>query len=171
MRWHRKRIAVAMLLLVMVLPSLLWWQLLVPKRESAHRLQQNIAHIRSTSAKMQPHVLPQRQLTDLMSHLGTVRDLPVKVEMVHNLLRNNGIYIVKAAYNLVPGGANRIGRYEMQFQAVGPYYGVRLFLRALLAKDTSIAIEAVDFRRPIGGGNNNIQAALKLVIYVNEEAL
>lgn len=171
MRWHRKKIAFAMLLLVMALPGLLWWQLLLPKLESAHRLQQNITNVRATSAKMQPHAPPQMQLTNLMNHLDTVRDLPVKVELVHNLLRENGVYIVKAAYKLVSGGATGIGRYEMQFQTVGPYYGVRLFLRTLLAEDASIAVDAVNFQRPLGSSNSSIQTALKLVIYINEEAL
>jgi len=169
MRWHSKHIGVAALLLVLALPGLLWWQLLLPKQMSVHRLQQEIARLRAEK-KGGSLPLPQVQLADLMEDLKTVNGLSGRVGLVHRLLKDNGVAILSAAYKLAPGDASGIGRYEMQLETDGPYYGLRLFLRALLEKDTAIALEAIDFRRPVGGGNN-VRATLKLVMYVNEVAL
>lgn len=170
MRWHSKKTGLAMLLLVFVLPGLLWVQLLLPKRVLVNRLQQDIAHLRAASGETPPRALSQVQLADLTERLETVSELTGRVGLVHQLLKVNGISLLNASYKLVPGSAGGIGRYEIQLETDGPYYGLRLFLRALLAEDTAIALAAVDLRRPVGGGGN-VRAVLKLVMYVNEEAL
>ena len=152
-------------LLALGLPIVFWWQWLLPRQESLSGRQHDIELLRAEvrhGGETEQASSPQIQLSDLVQRLGTPEQLPGRVERLHDLLRDYGVVLLKAGYKLVPG---ELGRYEIQLDVEGPYYGVRLFLRSMLTQDEAIALESIDLRRP-PGGSGKIRAAMRWVMFV-----
>ena len=155
------------LVLLLALPLIIEWQWMRPRAEALIGLGQRVEQLRiaarSTADSVQASS-PERQLAEVMARLGPPEQLPERLERMHNLLRDYGVVLAKAAYKRVPGKDGGPGRYEIQLEVDGPYYGVRLFSRALLAQDASIALESLDLHREMGGGAR-IRAAMRWVMF------
>lgn len=156
------------LFLALVLPILFWWQWILPRQDALIDAQQEIEQLRTKALRVggtEQRSLPQTQLANVIQRLGNPEQLPARVERLHDLLLDNHVVLLKATYKFMPDGAGEIGRYEVQLEVEGPYYGVRLFSRSMLAQDEAIALESIDLRRP-PGGTGKIGAVMRWVMFV-----
>lgn len=168
MRANRPGIHWLAFLLVLVAPLLFWHQWLLPKQNVLNTMQHEIDRLRTeahSAGYAEQAFSPQIPLAEIMQRLGTPEQLPERVERLHGLLRDYGVTLLKASYKLAPGGASGIGRYEILLDVEGPYYGVRLFSRAMLLQDETIALESLDLHRQPGGGGR-IRSTMRWVMFV-----
>ena len=156
------------IVLALASPVLFWNQWLMPRQQALSTMQRDIDRLRAeeiNAGDAEQASSPQTQLAEIMQRLESSEQLPERVERLHGLLRNCGVTLLKASYKLAPGGAARIGRYEIQLDVEGPYYGVRLFSRDMLFQDETIALESLDLHRQPGGGGR-IRSTMRWVMFV-----
>ncbi len=107
------------------------------------------------------------QLLNLSASAADPARLPQRLRAMHALAASNKLAVLGATYRQLPLDAAGIGRYEIQLEAQGPYFGARFFLRSLLAADMLAAVQSVDFRRdslaPAESGLTRM--SLRLVMY------
>ena len=73
--------------------------------------------------------------------------MPERLRAMYALAASNKLAVIGATYRQLPPDAAGIGRYEVQLEAQGPYFGARFFLRSLQAADNLAALQSADFRR------------------------
>ena len=93
--------------------------------------------------------------------------MPERLRAMYALAASNKLAVIGATYRQLPPDAAGIGRYEVQLEAQGPYFGARLFMRSLQAADKLAALQSADFRRdtlaPAESGLTRI--SLRLVFF------
>ncbi len=105
------------------------------------------------------------RLEEILSRLGQQKSTAVRIEKLHQIAEDNAVVIRKAGYRNVamPGG---ITRHEMQAELAGSYPDIRRFLRALLAQDEAIAVDAIEFNRP--PGIVGVHTQVRLTLYLRQ---
>ncbi len=85
-----------------------------------------------------------------------------RIERLHQLAGQNAVVLRKANYKDLPM-TGVISRHEMTADLAGAYPAIRQLLRALLAEDQAISLEALEFSRPNGSGT--VHAQVRMVFY------
>lgn len=164
----------AALVVVLAICGSLWSQWLVPEKQALISQRHDLLLLRADKS------LPKRELSgeSVPAHSNKITQgltgasgLPDRLRGLHQLLGRNHLVLGNASYRLIPSASGDIGRYEIQIEVDGPYYGVRFFLRSLLASDPFVALQDIDLRRQASTDNaiGAVKAILRLVMYVKEE--
>lgn len=168
-------VLVALSLVAMLgLQGFVEYGLLAPLAADTAKLGDDIQRLRTQSAFEPPSVpKTQAQLDDILSRLQAPDATTARIERLHQIAGEYGVVLRKASYRsqAVPGA---IVRHEMTADLGGAYPAIRQFLRALLAEDQAVAVEALEFSRPGGGvgstGSSAVRAQVRMALYSRSTA-
>ncbi|MDP3651274.1 MAG: hypothetical protein Q8R67_06290 [Rhodoferax sp.] len=171
-------ILVALSLVAMLgLQGFVEYGLLAPLAADTAKLGDDIQGLRIKSAFEPPSVpKTQAQLDDILSRLHAPDATTARIERLHQIANAYGVVLRKASYQsqTVPGA---IVRHEMTADLGGSYPAIRQFLRALLAEDQAVAVEALEFSRPGGSvgnagsaGSSAVRAQVRMALYSRSTA-
>lgn len=102
---------------------------------------------RPSTGAGQPLLSASAQLLERSAGSAAPSRMPERLRAMYALAASNKLAVIGATYRQLPPDASGIGRYEVQLEAQGPYFGARLFMRSLQAADNLVALQSADFRR------------------------
>lgn len=105
---------------------------------------------------------PQARLNDIQARLAQQPDLHARIVRMHKIVDQNAVVLRKASYQSQSGGGE-ILRHEIQADLIGSYPALRGFVRELMAQDEALAVESLEFSRPVG--SVGIRAQVRLVMF------
>lgn len=94
---------------------------------------------------------------------------PAWLEKIYAAGSAAGLVLDKGEYRLNPDPGRRLVRYEIALPVRGGYVQVRQFIQTVLAQIPTVALSDVEFRRATIG-DPNVEARLRFILYLREEA-
>lgn len=171
---HSAAFLVLALLIAVALPFASYWWMNARHQDAMQALQQEVSRLRADERRSgadSQRTKARADIDGLQAQLEGHDQLTARLERLHRIATGYGVLISKAGYTVRSAEADTggISRYEVRLETEAPYYQLRFFLRDLLAEDPLLALEALELRRPPGGGYNvggsSILATLHIVMY------
>jgi hypothetical protein len=154
---------VAAVLAMLALQGWFEYQLLAPVAVEVRQLGADLQALDSTRATVKPPVSPpQVRLQGILARLEQQPDLQARIERMHIIVARNAVVLRKASYQN-QSNVGDILRHEIQADLSGSYPALRQFLRELMAQDEALAVESLEFSRPVG--SVGIRAQVRLVLF------
>lgn len=154
---------VAAVLVMLALQGWLEYQLLAPVALEVRQLGADLQALDGARATVKPPMSPPLvRLQDILARLKQQPDLQARIERLHIIAVRNAVLLRKASYEN-QSKAGDILRHEIQADISGSYPALRQFLRELMAQDEALAVESLEFSRPVG--SVGIRAQVRLVLF------
>ena len=153
----------AAVLAMLALQGWFEYRLLAPVAAEVSQLGADLQALGRARATVKPPVSPpQARLQDVLARLAQQPDFQARIVRMHKIVDQNSVVLRKASYESQSNGGD-ILRHEIQADLIGSYPALRGFLRELMAQDEAMAVESLEFSRPVG--SVGIRAQVRLVMF------